>query len=887
MTNNMTNNSNEKQPLCVAIDGNSLMYRAYHALPDTLTNPDGQPTNAVFGFMTMLLRLIDQYKPDALAVAFDVHGPTFRHEKFAAYKGTRPPTPDTLRPQFPMLKSLLEAMGVAMLALEGWEADDLLGTLSKQCELHGMRSLVVTGDRDSFQLISGDTHVLFTKRGVSDTIELDADALQELYGYTPAQVTHMKGLMGDASDNIPGIKGIGEKTALKLLEQYGTLQAALAGAAEQKGKLRERLETGVESALMSQDLATIDRDAPIEIDWERLSIQSVHASCVNARLLFIQYGFNSMLARLDAIIKEHIDVGQPLEGAQMETVMQTTDSVEATPLDDRILTTIDTAEALQQFITEMIASASPEHPLALTFDENLTFCDGSNAWSVPLANDLLSPGVPPDTALNLIKPLLDHPESLILADAKALYTLSGAQLPAGSHAAWDTSLGAALMGYGKAIDLPDIIEPDEKPDATGLYKVAKRQRETLHGMGTLELYNTVELPLTGVLIGMERAGFLIDREELMSIGRRLSEQEASLQKEIFAGIGVPPFNLNSSKQLGKALFEDLKLPTSRKIKSGYSTDAETLESLAEQSPIVTKILDWRRVTKLRSTYIEGLLGKLDANNRVHSTFDQTAAITGRISSNEPNLQNIPTRTAQGREIRRAFIAPEGWTLIDADYSQIELRILAHLAQDPHMIDAFSRGEDIHTAMAAEVNYIDIKDVTPAMRSAAKAVNFGIVYGQSDYGLARSLGVPRAEAAAMIERYFARYPNIKQYLDECVANAKSTGSVHTIMGRQRMLPELKSPVPATRKFGERAAMNAPVQGSAADIIKLAMVRVAQSLRGMRTRLILQVHDELILESPEDEVERASAILKEQMEGAADLKVPLRADVGTGRTWYDSK
>ncbi|MDR1599339.1 MAG: DNA polymerase I [Oscillospiraceae bacterium] len=861
----------DTRPLCVVVDGNSLMYRAFHALPDTLTDTAGQPINAVFGFMTMLVKLLAERKPDALAVAFDEHGPTRRHLKYADYKGTRPPTPETLRPQFPTLKELLDAMGIAALSLEGWEADDLLGALSTQCEKRGMRSLLVTGDRDSFQLISDSARVLYTRKGVSDTVELGPAELLEAYGVTPSQVPDLKGLMGDASDNIPGIPGIGEKTALKLLARYGTLQNALAGADEQKGKLRERLETGAGSAMMSLDLATIDRDAPIDIDWPRLMIPSIRELCVKSKPLFARYGFHSIVPRLDAVIRS--------EGGAADSAAPAA-RTQPSPAEERRVSTLDSLDALERFAQERRANASPDNPIALAFGEELTFADETRVIRAPLANGLLGDGVHPGDALRLVKSLLDNPEPWILADAKALYTQSGADAEPGARAAWDASLAAALLGKDKA-------DAAGTATASELFGLAKIQRAELEETGALELYETVELPLTGVLVSMERAGFLINRDELEAIGRRLTALEATLREEIFSGIGTAPFNLNSPKQLGKALFDDMKLPSGRKTKSGYSTDAETLESLAEASPVVGKILDWRHAVKLRSTYIDGLLGKLDGQGRVHSTFYQTAAITGRISSNEPNLQNIPTRTAQGREIRRAFAAPEGWTLIDADYSQIELRILAHLAQDPRMTAAFINGEDIHTAMAAEVNGVAIKDVTGAMRSAAKAVNFGIVYGQSDYGLARSLGVTRQEAAAMIERYFARYPNIRLYLDDCVAQGRSRGYVRTIMGRRRLLPEFNSPVAATRKFGERAAMNAPVQGSAADIIKLAMVRAAKALRGMRSRLILQVHDELILESPEDEAETAAAILQEQMQGAANLRVPLVADVGMGKTWYESK
>jgi DNA polymerase-1 len=744
----------------------------------------------------------------------------------------------------------------------------------------------VTGDRDAFQLITQRTHVLFTKRGVSETVEYDPVSLAEEYGVSPDQIPDLKGLTGDKSDNIPGVPGVGDKTAVKLLNEYKTLLNALAHAHEQKGKLRERLETYADQARMSLSLATIDRDAPVDIDWPKLRMPTL----ASARPLFERHGFTSLIARLDAII---LDGGSRADAAEYGEAPRELSAARQTIY-------LSTPEELEAFVAD-----PPDPPLALVFgagavrgsvsgatgiepplQEELTFADASRIWRAPLAVDLIAQGIRPDMAQDAILPLLRNPEGLILYDAKPYLSLIQAR--PGARAGGDARIAAYLIdALSKSSGLSDLMGEGERADAAALYDLNERQRASIADMGATRLYEEIELPLTGVLADMERVGFLIDPDELRDIGARLDEREASLRGDIFRRLNVAPFNLNSPKQLGKALFEDLGLPTGRKTKSGYSTDADTLESLADRYPVVAGILDWRHVVKLKGTYIDGLLSKLDSNSRVHSTFFQTAAVTGRISSNEPNLQNIPTRTAQGREIRRAFIARPGWTLVDADYSQIELRILAHLAEDPSMLGAFERGEDIHTRMAAEVNGVAVEQVTPEMRSAAKAVNFGIVYGQSDYGLARTIGVTRAEAGDMIARYFARYPSIKRYLDESVAQGKANGYARTLLGRRRPLPELASANRSIRMFGERAAMNTPVQGSAADIIKLAMVRVAKELTDMSARLILQVHDELIVECPIEEAEKVAAILREQMQGAAELRVPLLVDIGVGRTWYDCK
>ena len=842
--------------LFLAIDGNSLMHRAFHALP-LLDDGKGQYTNAVFGFTGMLLRLLSERKPDYVAVAFDLHGPTFRHDHYEDYKAGRKPMADELRPQFPLIHQILGDMGIRILEVERFEADDLLGAVAAACEAQGLTALLVTGDRDALQLVTDQTHVLYTKRGITDTVEFDPQTVLEQYGITPGQVPDLKGLMGDASDNIPGIPGIGEKTAVKLLAEFGGLEAVLDAAEQQKGKLRERLLEHRALALLSRDLATIRRDAPLPA-----SISDCKAgSLAGVRPLFERLGFQSLMGRLDAL-----SIAPAPEAAKPETPARS------------FLHLLTLAEV------EALAQNPPSLPLALHAGTVLTLADATHQWEIPLALDLLSEGLPPDAAWSALAPLFQQPCSLLLYDAKA--QLRPWEDVDGDCVAGDAMLAAYLIDtLDKPKSLTDLVEGEV--DAGALYDLHARQVEQLASLGMTDLYDEVELPLMRVLLSMERIGFLIDREELVDIGRRLREQENALREEIYTLTGVPGFNILSPKQLGTVLYETLGLPSGRKTKSGFSTDADALENLADLHPAVEKILAYRQVTKLYGTYIEGLLSKIGADNRVHSTFDQTAAVTGRISSNEPNLQNIPTRTAQGREIRRAFIAPEGRVLVDADYSQIELRVLAHMSEDPGMVAAFRHGEDIHTRTAAEVYELPLEAVAPAMRSAAKAVNFGIVYGISDFGLARNIGVTRAEAGAFIERYFARYPGVRRFMDDAVAKGKTLGYAATLMGRRRALPELSASAHQRRMFGERAAMNTPVQGTAADIIKKAMVRVEHALSGMQARLILQVHDELIVESPLDEAERVAALLKAEMEQVVSLLVPLVVDVHIGPSWFEAK
>ncbi|MBP3656541.1 MAG: DNA polymerase I [Clostridia bacterium] len=844
----------------VIVDGNSLMHRAFHALP-ALTNDDGVYTNAVFGFLSMLLKVIADERPDYAAVAFDLHGPTFRHKDYSEYKAGRKPTAPELRPQFDLVRECLTAMGIRQLTCPSFEADDILGTMARRCEEAGIRALLVTGDRDSMQLVSGTSSVLYTKRGVSEVVRYTPEKVLEDFGVTPAQIPDLKGLMGDSSDNIPGVPGIGEKTAVKLLAAYGTLENAFEHAeTDLKGKQREKMVDGRLSGLMSKKIATITRHVPLD----DVSLHDCRLGDMSGALdIFTRLQLKTLIPRLAALSSpaQEDAPAAPSIAWQDESVLET-----------------------EQAAAAFLASLPADAPVAvMTGDTGVTLaCGSGHRAALPYAQGLLGGGMDPLQAMTALSPLLTGDRRLILFSAKRLMT----QL-----AAWGFTLSAPfddvqLMAYLLA---PQSGKYEAPEHAQALYESFLSSRAALEQQGMTTLYHEIELPLLFTLYDMECAGFLVDKQELERLGAQYNEQIAQLREEIFSLCGCDPFNLNSTQQLGDVLFGKLGLPAKKKTQRGYSTDADTLTELAPLHPVIDKILAYRQVTKLNSTYIDGLLKLTGRDGRIHSWFDQTIAATGRISSSEPNLQNIPVRTAMGREIRRAFIARPGCVLVDADYSQIELRLLAHLSGDEAMCDAFIRGQDIHTRTAAEVYGVPIEEVTPQMRSSAKAVNFGIVYGISDFGLASNLHTSRKEAAEFISRYFARYPAVRGFMDACVAQGKAEGYSVTMYGRRRPLPELTSPNYNRRQFGERAAMNTPVQGAAADIIKIAMNTVRERLasEGFEARLILQVHDELIVETPAHEEERVCALLRECMESAASLRVPLVADVHAGHSWYDTK
>lgn len=845
----------------VIIDGNSLMHRAFHALPP-LSNADGVYTNAVFGFLSMLFKVVGDEQPRYLAVAFDLHGPTFRHKDYSEYKAGRKPTAPELRPQFDLVRECLEKMGVKILTCPTFEADDILGTFARRCEEAGIPALLVTGDRDSMQLVTKTSNVLYTRRGVSDVVRYTPEKVLEDFGVTPAQIPDLKGLMGDASDNIPGIPGIGEKTAIKLLSAYGTLENALDHAeADLKGKQREKMIDGRMSGLMSKKIATITRYVPLD----DVTLEDCRLGDMRGVLpLFEQLGLKTLTVRLLQLSGLRAEENAP---AAPQIAWQ----------DERQL--LSEAE-----ISTFISTLPTDARTALLMREDgvsLAAENGAQAL-IPYAQGLLGGGLDPLCAAKALASLLTGARPLIFWNAKRLKT---------EFASWGLPVTAVfdddqIMQYLLA---PQNGKYEAPENAAALLQQTLSDERALDEQEMTKLYREIELPLLSTLYDMERDGFLVDCDELNRLGAQYDQQIAELKDEIFSLCGVAPFNLNSPQQLGSVLFDTLGLPAKKKTARGYSTDAETLNELAELHPAVDKILLYRQVAKLKSTYIDGLLRLTGRDGRIHTWFDQTIAATGRISSSEPNLQNIPVRTPMGREIRRAFIAPAGSVLVDADYSQIELRLLAHLSGDEAMCEAFTLGQDIHARTAAEVYGVPLDEVTPQMRSSAKAVNFGIVYGISDFGLASNLHISRKEAAEFISRYFARYPAIHRFMDACVSQGKAEGYSVTMYGRRRPLPELSSPNYNRRQFGERAAMNTPVQGAAADIIKIAMNAVHDELKasGLTAKLILQVHDELIVEAPEEEREQVETLLRRCMENAASLRVPLIADVHSGRSWYDTK
>ena len=847
------------------VDGNSLMHRAFHALP--LMDADGVYTNAVYGFLSMLLKVIKEENVQYLAVCFDEHGPTFRHTVYADYKAGRRETPPELRQQFGTILSLLDEMGIRRFSLQGWEADDLLGTLSLKGAAAGAAPLLLTGDRDALQLVGGGTELMFTRKGISETIRFTPSKVYEEYGFTPEQVTDWKGLAGDSSDNIPGVPGVGDKTAVKLLQEYGTLEGVLGNADKVKGKLGEKLVTYAEQARFSKDLATIRRDAPVEFTLAACAMPDLRKGIPALTRLKL----NSIIRRL-----ESDDEGENEERKPGFT------AIEFGP-------TASLGSGKE--ISAWLAETRQHGELCVYLSETSASLarSGGKKAEIVLGGDLLSPGLDPAEVLGALKEELEHGD-VIVHDGKALlHQLDRCGLEIPERFGWDTMLAAYLLNPQEKSYRLGALCPDQPEDAGTLCALAAWQKARVEEDGMMKLMREVEQPLSFVLFRMEKAGFTVNTAFLRDLGGRYTAEIGEKRDQVTAAAGHP-FNLNSTQQLGEVLFEEMNLPHGKKTSKGYSTSVEVLEGLRFDAPeIIEPLLRYRQLTKLNSTYVEGLLRLVDGKGRVHSTFDQTATATGRISSSEPNLQNIPVRTEEGREIREAFLPREGWVLLDADYSQIELRLMAHFSGDPALIDAFRKGEDIHARTASEIFDVPPEWVTPELRSRAKAVNFGLIYGISGFGLSRNTGVSRKEAAAFIEKYFQTYPGVKKFMDRTAAEGADRGYAETLMGRRRYLPELKSPKAPIREFGKRAAMNTPVQGTAADIIKLAMVRIDRALRaaGLKSRLILQVHDELLLECPPEEADRAAELLREAMEGAITLEVPLVAEVHRGENWAEAK
>ena len=855
------------------VDGNSLMHRAFHALP--LMDADGVYTNAIYGFLNMLLKVIREQDVRYIAVCFDEHGPTFRHTAYADYKAGRSATPEELRQQFRTIRTLLTEMGIRWYTLMGWEADDLLGTLSLKAEASDVRPLLLTGDRDALQLVDGTTELMFTRKGISETILFTPARVHEEYGFGPEQVTDWKGLAGDSSDNIPGIPGIGDKTAVKLLQKYGTLENILASTDKEKGKLRERLETWPDQARMCKELATIHRDAPVDFRLSDCKLPDLKAAIPALKKL-----------RLNALIKRISG-----EGSVAQTTASAPETAEVAPLTLLAFTDfvqVDTADGLTNWLNGLSEKA---YPIAIHMGDismSIAAQDGQCAM-INLGGDLLMPGLDPVEVLTALAPVLGAHPAIVHDGKKLWHQLDKLHLTLPDSYDWDTMLGAYLINPQEKSYTWAALRGEMPDDARGVLSLAMWQKQKIAADQMMHLMQDVEMPLSRVLFNMEQAGFTVDTAFLRTLGERYTTQIEEAKTAVFKACGVKPFNLNSTQQLGDVLFDQLGLPHGKKTSRGYSTSAEVLEGLRDVAPeIIDPLLRYRQLTKLNSTYIEGLLRLTEANGRVHSTFDQVATATGRISSSEPNLQNIPVRTAEGREIRQAFLPREGWVLLDADYSQIELRLMAHFSGDEAMLDAFRTGQDVHARTASEIFDVPLDQVDSTLRSNAKAVNFGIIYGISGFGLARNTGVTQQEARSFISRYFAKYPGVKRFMDTAVADGQENGYALTLMGRRRYLPELTASNAMVREFGKRAAMNTPVQGTAADIIKLAMVRVDEALRRekLQSRLILQVHDELLLECPPEEAETAARILQEAMEGVISLSVPLSAEVNQGVNWAEA-
>lgn len=858
------------------VDGNSLMFRAFHALP--VMDYQGTYTNAIYGFLNMLMKVIKEENVRYLAVCFDEHAPTFRHVAYPDYKAGRAPTPPEMIQQLGTIRKLLTDMDIKWYSLMGWEADDLLGTLSLKAESEEVQPLVLTGDRDALQLVDGKTELMFTRKGITETIRFTPATLYETYGFTPEQVTDWKGMAGDSSDNIPGIPGVGDKTAVKLLQQYGSLEEILAHAGEVKGKLGEKLATYADQARKCKELATIRRDAPVQWTLKECALPDLQKAVPALQAL----GLNSLVKRItgSAEVKtESAPTEQAADAPQKREVNITFDQPRE----------ISSADGLQQWL-----DALQEQDLPVAFcigsgDISAAAVSGTN-MVLSLGGDLLSPGIDPGEALAILAPFLCKHPSVVYDSKYLLHLLNKYQLSLPEKFHWDVMLGAYILDPQKKEYGLAALTEGYGADARGIAQLAAQQEAEITMTHKTALMHDMELPLAHVLFHMESAGFTVDTDFLRSLGTKYTKDIEDARQQVFGACGTGSFNLNSTQQLGEVLFEKLQLPHGKKTTRGYSTSAEVLEGLRDIAPeIIEPLLRYRQLVKLNSTYVEGLLRLVDSHGRVHSYFDQVATATGRISSSEPNLQNIPVRTEEGKEIRQAFLPQEGWILLDADYSQIELRLMAHFSGDAAMVEAFRTGQDVHARTASEIFEVPLEEVTPQLRSRAKAVNFGLIYGISGFGLAKNTGVSTKEAQEFIRRYFAKYPGVKAFMDEAVEKGKENGYAETLFGRRRYLPELQSSKQMVREFGKRAAMNTPVQGTAADIIKLAMVRVDEALRreNMRSRLILQVHDELLLECPPDEVEHAAVLLKDAMENVITLAVPLEADVHEGKNWAEAK
>ncbi|MFD1956568.1 DNA polymerase I [Paenibacillus thailandensis] len=888
----------------ILIDGNSIANRAFYAMPP-LTNSAGLHTNAVYGFTTMLLKLLEEEKPTHVLVAFDAGKITFRHEGYSEYKGGRAKTPSELSEQFPVMKDLLKAFGIAQFELAGYEADDIIGTLTRRADEQGVETLVVSGDKDMLQLVSPKVTVAVTRKGVSELEKYTPEEMAEKYGLTPQQFIDLKGLMGDASDNIPGIPGVGEKTALKLLHEYGSVEEVLAHTHELKGKMKEKIEAHKDDAIMSKKLATIFREVPLEQEADDIRYGGYEGAALAEA--FRKLEFKSLLERLELGAGEG---GAAAEGVRPEAelaVVAIKGDADADKLQELVAALQDGAEH------GLYVEAAGENP-HIADVLGLAVAAGGQVYAMTL-DTLQAPFAEP-----LRSWLADPDKPKFGYDThKADLALAWQGIPL-RGAAFDVQLAAYLLdptdgsqtltGVAQRYGLPGV-QPDEAvygkgakfkvPDeetllrhlaakADAVLRIAPLQRDDLEKTGMHKLFYELELPLSRILAGMELQGVKVAKEELEALGAELERGIADSVARIYELAGTE-FNINSPKQLGEILFDKLGLPIVKKTKTGYSTDAEVLERLEPYHDIIPLILHFRQLAKLQSTYVEGLLKEVRPDTgKVHTYFRQTIAATGRLSSQFPNLQNIPIRLEEGRKIRKAFVPSEaGWYILAADYSQIELRVLAHISGDERLKEAFIHDMDIHTKTAMDVFGVSAEQVDANMRRQAKAVNFGIVYGISDFGLSQNLNIPRKEAAQFIEQYFDVFQGVKQYMDDIKMQARKDGYVTTLLERRRYLPDIKASNFNIRSFAERTAMNTPIQGTAADIIKLAMVRMDEAIkdRKLKSRMLLQVHDELVFEVPEEELELMKQLVPQTMASAIELDVPLKADVNYGVNWYEAK
>lgn len=860
------------------LDSNSILNRAFYGVR-YLSAKDGTPTNAIYGFLNILLKLIKEQEPDYICAAFDVKAPTFRHKQYEGYKAQRKPMPEGLAAQMPLAKDVLRAMGVTILEKEGYEADDIIGTVARLCEESEISCFIATGDKDDLQLASDKTKVILTvtKSGYNETIIYDDKAVKEKYHVTPTEFIDVKALMGDPSDNIPGVKGVGEKTAMSLIEKHHSIEYIYENIDDigLKGTMLQKMKDGREMAFMSKELATINRNTPIEFNAEKCVFDGFEN---NGELYEIlkRLELNSIIKKLDLSgvdnVKENEDIFKDF----------------SYQVGDKNMISGDKVTVVLDFDGDNISSAAVGA--------------GNNAVVLNEQDD--------------IKELLeDDSIAKVMFDVKEAIVKLNCRIDI-KNIADDTAIAAYLVDpakneytieklaseyFGTVIEKPEVkqlsllddVETDRSEYlakcAVALGVLNERIGDKIKENGQEKLYQEVELPLVTVLAHLEINGFLVDDHQLKEFADKLGEKIDALTNEIYMLAGEE-FNINSPKQLGVILFEKLELKPVKKTKTGYATNADVLEKLRDKHPIVNFIMEYRQLAKLKSTYCDGLRAVVNSNtHRIHSVFTQTVTVTGRLSSTEPNLQNIPTRTELGREIRKMFVAKEGYVLVDADYSQIELRVLAHIANDETMINAFRNNEDIHAVTASQVLGIPLEDVTKEQRSSAKAVNFGIVYGIGEFSLAQDLHISVKEAKAYIESYLEKYHGVRNYMESIKEQAKKDGYVKTMLNRIRYIPELKSPNYNIRQFGERVALNTPIQGTAADIIKLAMVRVDNRLinEGLKSKLILQVHDELIVEAHKDEVDKVKQILSEEMQSAMELNVPLKVDMSTGHSWYDAK